>query len=68
MIKLDVEPYCHECPDFEPVKEGPETTVFRSEPNDGMSKIIEMNDTVVRCKYQSRCRTISDYLYRRNCM
>lgn len=64
MIKVDVEPYCQECPCFEVVADGPEKTVFASDPKDGVSKVIEMNNTVIQCKNRMRCRNIFDYICR----
>lgn len=51
MIKLEVEDYCQDCPEFEPA----------------YSHIRYLNtgkcDTFVECEHKSRCRNINTYLY-----
>lgn len=64
MIKLEVEPYCHECPDFDPDLQRPEQEVLYSrEPGSGRpTSYVRISDTIVRCKYRIRCQKIQEYL------
>ena len=50
MIRLEVEPYCQECQDFEADVERPECNLFFGTDPDG--------------KYRNRCRRLSEYLKR----
>lgn len=59
MIRLDVEPYCHECLGFSPDVEAPEKMEFVR--LDGTVE-YHLTDTIVRCKYRGRCRAIKRYL------
>lgn len=59
MIKLDVDPYCHECEKFEASVIGPEKTVLHGVSPDGTrEKIVELSDTVIQCTYRARCRAM----------
>lgn len=52
MIHLEVQDYCHDCMEFEPVKkEEISVDTFA-----GRHKV----DTVVRCEYAERCRRIAE--------
>ena len=55
MIRLEVQPYCSDCFDFNPEVSGPEKIIF----SDGR---IDVGDTIVRCKYAKRCEAIKRYL------
>lgn len=57
MIKLDVEPYCHECPAFSPVKQTITTTYenFNCE-------VVQETTTYIRCEDWKRCKAIERYL------
>lgn len=57
-IKLEVEEYCHGCPDFEADVTGPERIS-----HNGVD--LMMTDTIVRCEYRNRCRAIKRYLENR---
>lgn len=59
MIKIDVQPYCDECRDFEPDVEYPQTYYFDNEE-------VYIDDTTVRCKKRKRCEAIKRYLERRS--
>ena len=52
-ISLEVQEYCHSCPDFE--AEIDKERYF-------MSNVDVMISTVIRCKHSSRCRAIKKYL------
>ena len=52
MIKLDVEKYCHNCPNF---TEHVESCVIR------FGKCVE-NSHVITCEYSGRCTQIKKYL------
>lgn len=63
MIRLDVEQYCHECPDFEPDVQRPEKDIlYGSDPSGRSLQLVSMSDTIIRCKYRDRCRALSRYL------
>ena len=57
MIKLDVEPYCHDCPAFSPVKQTMTTTYenFNCE-------VVQETATYVRCEDWKRCKAIERHL------
>lgn len=57
MIKLLVEDYCHECPEFYPEKIYDSDAYREFGPNVG-----NMYDTYVACEYRKRCRTIAKYM------
>lgn len=58
MIRLDIQPYCDCCCDFEPDVAKPEK--YR---DSGLN--VYQTDTVVRCKYAKRCESIKRYLERK---
>lgn len=52
MIRLEVEPYCQECQDFEADVERPECNLFFGTDPDGKKiELLTCSDTVIRCKY-----------------
>lgn len=53
MIRLNVEPYCHECGEFEPTAES--ETIYALEKG-------RCRNTIVRCIHESRCRSIVEHL------
>lgn len=56
MIVLEVEDYCHDCPDFE-------ADVQKADIWAGIDEEIwNFGDTVIRCEYRERCRSIRRYL------
>lgn len=59
MIKLEIQPYCDNCRDFEPDVSYPECYVADNEE-------IFIDDTIVRCKKRKRCEAIKRYLERRS--
>lgn len=64
MIKLEVEPYCHECPDFDPDLQRPEQEVinYREPGSKRLISYVRISDTIVRCKNRIRCQKIQEYL------
>ena len=54
MIKLLVEEYCHECPEFYPEKVGGEAFY-------GDNELIYMSDTIVRCDNYKKCGIIKKH-------
>lgn len=53
MIRLEVEPYCQECQDFEADVERPECNLFFGTDPDGKKiELLTCSDTVIRCKYR----------------
>lgn len=64
-IRLDVQPYCESCCDFEPdvTKPERETLCVRNPANFSYEDIVvHQTDTIVRCKYTKRCEAIKRYL------
>ena len=62
MIKLDVDEWCKDCPEFEPDVEK-DTEIFECFDIDSycpVKKII--TDTAVTCKHRLRCQSMVDYL------
>lgn len=58
MIKLDVMPYCNECPRFNPCTEGPELYTY----NDFCSSKTVIGDTIIRCSNHKQCLMMYEYL------
>ena len=56
MIKLDIQPYCESCYDFEPDVTRP------CKLSNISGECIIMTDTIVRCEYAKRCENILRYL------
>lgn len=61
-IKLEVKEYCASCLDFEPDVTKPERTVLYG----GSEVMTVQSDTVVRCRYASRCANLVRYLNKQN--
>lgn len=61
-IRLEIKEYCMDCLDFEADVRKPERTVLYGE---GEPMTIQ-SDTVVRCRYASRCYNLVRYLSRKN--
>ena len=57
-IQLEVEDYCHSCPDFTPDVTKP----TRIQTGDGE---YIYGDTIVKCEYRRRCASITRLLERR---
>ena len=55
MIKLDVEEYCHSCPDFEADVETPVTYC-------SVDDMFTIGDTIIRCSFRHRCKHIKEYV------
>ena len=55
MIKLDVKPYCNDCPDFTPDVEAPVHYYADFD-------VVAASDTIVRCKYRKRCESMVRFL------
>ena len=57
MIRLDIQPYCEQCCDFDPdVTKPVKNTIYSDE------QIVLQTDTIVRCKNAKRCEHIKRYL------
>ncbi len=52
MIKLEVKDYCQSCPGFE-------ANITK---NDVYHEISSGHDTIIRCKYRTRCESMVRYL------
>lgn len=59
MIRLDIQPYCSNCCNFEPDVTRPE----KIECDFDYGKYT-ITDTIVRCKFAKRCENIKKYLER----
>lgn len=61
MIKVDVEDYCHDCLSFDAdVQHGEK---MYKDGFYGPESVV--TDTVIRCSYRNRCRSIERYLERK---
>lgn len=58
MIRLEVQPYCSECCDFDPDVIKPEKIICSN-------GFVMVGDTIVRCSYTKRCEAIKRYLSKR---
>jgi len=56
MIKVEVEEYCQQCLDFEPEVEKPVAAYTDSD------RYIYFGDTIVRCEYRHRCKTMAQHI------
>lgn len=66
MIRVEVEPYCQECLDFEPDLKRPEKTIlYGLDPCEKPIELVTVSDSIIRCKYRNRCRKIKEYLEKR---
>lgn len=57
MIKLDIQPYCQNCLNFEADVESPERAYAGSD-------IVYQTDTIVRCERRKYCENMKRYLER----
>lgn len=57
MIKIDVQPYCHDCPVFE----ADVANAHRTINDDGE---WDLTDTIIRCRRRNLCAGIKKYLER----
>ena len=55
MIRLDVKEYCHECPHFAAVQQGPEV-LYASEEE------IYISEAVISCAHAAECEAIRRFL------
>ena len=62
MIKLIVEPYCDNCPEFEAHVD---RESFRIEQFDLEETIIE-NHTIITCEHREKCHGMKDWLAKQN--
>ena len=60
MIRVDVQPYCSECCDFDPDITKP-VKLFLDGTFMGDSAIAR-TDTIIRCRHAKRCEAIKRYL------
>lgn len=64
-IRLEIQPYCESCCDFDPDVTKPEKETlllhdYRNLIDKGV--VVRQTDTIVRCKYAKRCEAIRRYL------
>ena len=55
-IRLEVEPYCQDCPEFETNVQSPSLYYANFE------LYMKTRDTVIRCKHKAVCNRIKEYL------
>lgn len=61
-INLNVEEYCHNCPDFEPVTEKEKLHMEGFDPGTYTNVNKTICETTVECKYKKRCAAQIRYL------
>lgn len=68
MIKLELKPYCENCPDFEPDVDKKEETLTCQNYVGFMADttVIHKCDTTIRCKNRNKCRCIMEHLTQEN--
>jgi hypothetical protein len=59
MIRLDIQPYCDLCCDFDPDVTKPVKAYAVDS-----DKAVLQSDTIVQCKHAKRCESIKRYLER----
>lgn len=62
MIRIDVQPYCSACFDFEPDVTKPVKEVLYAYAGNGSDTFVLQSDTIVRCTHAKRCEVIKRYL------
>ena len=67
MIKLDVDNWCHSCPEFEPIAEVAYSYGDVSNMFDPLTPDLYLPDdreyeTTVVCKHREKCKCIKDYI------
>lgn len=62
MIRLEVEEYCSQCPEFMPDVDKHEETMWCQDFRSMEEKAVRRCDTIVRCKHATRCAGIKLYL------
>lgn len=67
MIKLVVDPFCHDCLEFEADIQRPDEIVFRgTDPSGEIVELVRDGDTIILCEYRKRCRKLVEYLRTKN--
>lgn len=56
MIKVEVEDYCQQCPDFESEVDKPPKVYS------GNGHYTYIGDTIIRCVYRHRCKSIENHI------
>lgn len=60
MIKLSVEKYCSNCPDFDP-------SVYKYSFENGDTRHTDdVRETIITCQHEDRCHSIAKYMKMRN--
>lgn len=54
MIRLDVMPQCHSCPEFEVIQTGPEIMKANG-------RIYDVSDTFISCRHQDFCKNVVEH-------
>lgn len=62
MIRLEVEEYCSQCPEFTPDVDKNEETLQYQDFKLMINETIRRCNTIVRCKHATRCAEIKLYL------
>ena len=65
-INLKVEEYCHNCPDFEPVKNTIHTSVLDLNHMTNSHEKRDVYNTTIECKHKKRCAAQMRYLQKQN--
>lgn len=59
MIRVEVEPYCQQCLDFEPDVTKPERHMLKG------TELV-FSDTIIQCKHRKRCAGLVRFLERQS--
>ena len=57
MIKLDIDEYCHNCPEFE--SDVKKDVIHCRNSDFGITSIVH---TIITCEHRERCRAIKNFL------
>lgn len=62
MIRLEVEDYCSNCPEFCPVVDRVNTELHSFDEDNVKTIVDTIVDTIVTCEHKLRCKSIKKYL------
>lgn len=62
MIRLSIEDYCHNCPEFEVEVERSDMTLHGHNMMTGDPVVETQINRTIRCKHKERCRAIANHI------
>lgn len=62
MIRLSVEDYCHNCPEFEVEVEHSDMTLHGHNMMTGDPVVEKQINRTIRCMHEERCRAIANHI------